>query len=149
MWSNMGKIAAFAKQINVLGNIKLPFTFGSEKVKQQFCVSDHIKTPIILGRDFICKYNIYLKIGEQKCEINGKEVSLTDHDEITSFIRLTDSIEIPPQHVFSCKGKYHKQFNIEDKNSDLMITQIDTGFMAEEPGEELQEADRMGMAIVT
>ncbi len=124
---------ASGKIINVLGTVTINFELGSMTFKQTFYVSDKIKTAIILGRDFICDNNVYLKLGEGTCEINGKVIPLVDLDEITSLVRLAENVQIPPQHLVSCYAKYHSNFDIKP-NSDLIVRQVETSFLSDEPG---------------
>ena len=124
---------ASGKNINVLGQTELQFHLGSESLSQKFCVSDQLKTPIILGRDFLCTYNVYIKLGEHKLEINGKTIPLVHFDDVTSLVRLAETIQIPPQYVCTTYGKYHNSFDVTGE-VDLLVNQVETGFLAEEPG---------------
>ncbi len=124
---------ASGKVIDTLGMATFTLKFGSEDLTQTFCISDHIKTSIILGQDFICKNNVYLKLGGNICEINGKQVPLIPQEEITSFVRMAESVQIPPQHVFTCYSKYHQNLEVKD-NQNLELSQVTTGFLRDEPG---------------
>ncbi len=116
------------KVIDTLCMATFTWKFGSEYLTQTFCISDHIKTSIILGQDFICENNVYLKLGENVCEINGKQVPLIPQEEIISFVCMAESVQIPPQQVFTCYGKYHWNLEVKD-NQDIELSQVTTGFL--------------------
>ena len=124
---------ASGKHIPLLGKVSLKFEMGGQSLSQEFQVSNAIKTPVILGRDFITEKNLYIKLGENKCELNGQEIPLCDFDEITSIVRLTEPIEIPAQHVVSTYGEYHKHFDYSE-GKPLLVQQTTSNFLANEPG---------------
>ena len=124
---------ASGKEIRVLGKITLTFDLAGEQLTQVFHVSDQIKTTVILGRDFLCDNNIVIRMGENTFELNGKSIPLAHINEVTGLIRLTENLQIPPQHACGCYGRYHKDFD-HSPGSNLMVLQADSGFIVQEPG---------------
>ena len=98
---------ANGQSLHILGKLELEFYVGHEKVRALFYVCDDIRTSVILGQPWLIEYRDGINLGKNTCTINDKTVELTHYDEITSLVRLTESVEIAPRYLQTVYAKIH------------------------------------------
>ena len=70
----------------------LPLCLGKLQVSHNFVVVHSLIVPVILGVDFLQKYNLVLDFGSNPVSINSKSVDGLDLGAPASFPRLMDKI---------------------------------------------------------
>ena len=120
--------------MKVLGECQTELKIGNQKFHQRFIVVDHLRSSVILGRDFLCKHHVDISLAERKIVIGNKHiVPLSQFHEVSNIVRLVNDIEIPPHHVVSCFGKYQRKFDIEN-GTPVQWSQSTDSFLNNEPG---------------
>ena len=124
--------AANGNHLKHLGQISLTFDLDNHSYEQLFFVVPNLKCCGVLGTDFFETHRVDIQYSTHTLRIGESIISLTENEYMTSLIRLTDDVQIPPQSSVLTVGRYHKQF--KNTTSTFMVTAINTGFIADEPG---------------
>ena len=120
--------------LTVLGEIVIEIQIGSQRRLHCFCVVRGITTNVILGCDFIAQNEIKLVFNKKAGNmlmIGSESIPLEYEQYMRSFVRLKENLKIPPQSSMMVNGVCRGQGK---KRSVCIIQQIQSGFLAKEPG---------------
>jgi hypothetical protein len=89
---------------------------------------------LVIGRDFMTRYNVVLSFKDGFCSIGNQKIPLAKQGDIRSIVRTIKSVTIPPRTLITVYGRYHKDAPIEANGSSLQWEQHPTCFLSREPG---------------
>ena len=70
-------------------------------------VAKDLNHDLIIGRDFMKKYNVVLNFQNSTCTIGSDTIGLSRQSDVRSVIRNIADITIPPRTLLTVYGKYH------------------------------------------
>ena len=119
-------------QLKVLGSVSLPVMIGAMKMNHTFIVASGINKNVILGKEWMDKFGVWLYFDLQKLRICKTYAPLQPDLNIHALVRLKDDLVMKPQTSYTCTGK------IQDKKEFppdcYEISQVTEGYVATEPG---------------
>ena len=125
--------------IKTIGTITVPLRVGQQNIESRFLVVDGINRNLILGRDWLAENKVTLYYNDlKKMKVGSEYVPLEEDSHISALVRLTSSISVKPKSVVICNGKTHKPLG-GGKEASFKLSQTEKGYVAEEPGLELEE----------
>ena len=121
---------ASGKYLKVIGETVITFHIGSQMLKQKVQVTRDIRVPFLLGTDFLMTNDVRIWISRGTVTVNGETFPLGCYDQLSSLVRLCESISVPPQTAVCTWGKI-KAINEE---AVMSLSQADSGFLRDQPG---------------
>lgn len=117
----------------VLGVFYCNITLADKGFATCFHIIRNMKRNVILGCQFMSQYKVTLDLGTNTCHIADMSIPMSDLAQVRSYIRLVSDINIPPNHIVTTHGRYHKRADIP-YNSAVCYHQVPGGFLDGEPG---------------
>ena len=117
----------------LLGKVCVNLVLQDRMFPTDFYVIRNMKHNLIIGREFMHKYQVKLDLGRNTCQIRDLILELNDLSQLRNLVRLHEDVELPPNHFTTVYGKYHKKAKIT-YGSSLLISHENGGFLAREPG---------------
>ena len=126
--------SANGTSLKVDGCVNVQFRIGGTEVSQDFYVVRDLNRNMILGLDWLKSNNVRIYFDLKSLRINGKTyVNLEEDIHVASTVRMKSTCIIKPNTAKICYGKVRK--NPDLPSGQLYdITEIDRGFIANEPG---------------
>ena len=119
--------------LRVKGESYVHFDISGRKYPHRCVVVDGLNRDIIIGRDFMKKYNVVLSMGSDTCQIGDMTISMLPYKQVNSIIRLSETIEVPPRHLMTTTGRYHRRAGLAH-GSIITWQQAEHSFINNEPG---------------
>ena len=116
------------------GYITVQICIGGTEMSQDFYVIRDLNRNLIFGLDWLKQNNVRIYFDLQCLRINGKHyVNLEKEIHIASTVRMKKTCLIEPQTAMICYGKV-REFPDLPVGQSYEITQIDKGFLVNQPG---------------
>ena len=98
-------------KLKILGKTQVSFQIGHQLIKHTFVVRDNISTSVLLGREFLKSHNVIIRYYNCTLEINGESIVLENHTHVTSLVKVSHDVYLPPQSSTFCFAKVRQQQN--------------------------------------
>ena len=117
----------------LLGETFIHFEISGKVYPHTCLVVRNLNHGLILGRDFMTKYNMVLNFKDHSCMIGREKLTLARSNDLHANIRTVNSVSIPPRTLLTLYGKYHKNAPVS-VGSTVQWEQHDHCFLKKEPG---------------
>ena len=125
---------ADGSKLQLIGESFIKFEINGKVYPHECLIVRNLKHNLILGRDWMEKYNCILNFSDNTCSLGRQKLSFTRYNEVKSIIRTTQTITIPPQTLKTVYGKYHTNAPIGPIGSNIQWEQCSECFLKNEPG---------------
>ena len=120
--------------LDIKGTTDVSFDIGKQTITHTFVVCEHIAEQMILGTDFLKKYEVNINYKNRTISLNNDTIQLESHNHMTSLGKAARNIKIKPNSTTICFVKARQQRNMLISENEYLVTRIDSGVLANEPG---------------
>ena len=78
--------------LNIKGTTDISFDMGNQSITHSFIVCDNIAEQMILGTDFLKKYEVEISYKNRTISLNNETIQLDNHKYLTSLVIFMLSI---------------------------------------------------------
>ena len=119
--------------LNIKGNTDISFDIGNQTITHTFIICENISEQMILGTDFLKKYEVEISYKNRSISFNDETIQLDNHEYLTSLVKAAQNTKIKPNSTNICYVKARQQrYKVSDK--EYLVSRIDSGMLANEPG---------------
>ena len=119
--------------LNIKGTTDISFDMGNQCITHSFIVCDNIAEQMILGTDFLKKFEVEISYKNRTISLNNETIQLDNHKYLTSLVKAARNTKIKPNSTTICFVKARQQRHKISKK-EFLISRIDSGMLANEPG---------------
>ena len=120
--------------LQLVGESFMKFQIAGKVYPHQCLIVKNLKRDLILGRDWMEKFNCILNFSDNTCTLGKSKLNFSRESDVRSIIRTVQTVTVPPQTVKTVYGRYHVQAPVGQKGENVQWEQCDKCFLDNEPG---------------
>ena len=119
--------------LHLLGESYISLDINGKVYPHTCLVVRNLNHSLIIGRDFMTKYNMILNFQTNTCMLGREKLTLVRNNDLLANIRTVSSVSVPPRTLITIYGKYHKNAPVK-VGSKIQWEQNENCFLHKEPG---------------